>query len=117
MRTATASATVPLEVSPWQRLLGMYLRWSNRNPGLASILPFVPVVLAWAAIARSGLFPPDSGCPQAGIESAPPVVSLPTLTQADPAPAAIPWTLPGILMGRWVTKFVAGSMRAIVPSA
>ena len=42
MSTATVSAAVPLEVSPWQRLLGMYLRWSNRNPGLASILPFVP---------------------------------------------------------------------------
>jgi len=58
MRTATASATVPLEVSPWQRLLGVYVRWSSRNPWLASVLPFVPVVVAWAAIAKSGLFPP-----------------------------------------------------------
>ena len=37
------------------------------------------------------------------------------LTQADPAPAAIPWRLPGIRIR--VTSFVAGSMRAIVPSA
>jgi len=58
MRTATASATVPLEVSPWQRLLGVYVRWSSRNPWLASVLPFVPVVVAWSAIAKSGLFPP-----------------------------------------------------------
>jgi hypothetical protein len=39
-----------------------------------------------------------------------------TLTHADPAPAAIPCTLPENAKGR-VTSFVVGSIRATVPSA
>ena len=54
MTTATAARAV----SPWQRFLGVYVRWSRRNPWLATALPFVPVVAAWAAVAKSGLFPP-----------------------------------------------------------
>jgi taurine transport system permease protein len=54
----SAVAAAPMVVSPWQRLLGVYLRWTHRNPWLATLLPFVPVVLVWAAIANSRLFPP-----------------------------------------------------------
>ena len=45
-------------VSPWLRTWGAYVRWSVRYPALASLVPFVPVVMLWAAIAQSGLFPP-----------------------------------------------------------
>ena len=45
-------------VSPWQRLWGAYVRWSTHYPVLAALVPFVPVVALWAAVARSGLFPP-----------------------------------------------------------
>jgi len=48
----------PASVSPWQRLWGVCVRWSTRNPALASLVPFVPVVALWAAVAQSGLFPP-----------------------------------------------------------
>ncbi len=34
-----------------------YVRITNRWPGLAAIVPFTPVVLIWAAVAESGLFP------------------------------------------------------------
>ena len=45
-------------VSPWQRLWGAYVRWSTNYPVLAALVPFAPVVALWAAVARSGLFPP-----------------------------------------------------------
>ena len=45
-------------VSPLQRAWGAYVRWSTRFPALASLVPFVPVVALWAAVAQSGLFPP-----------------------------------------------------------
>jgi taurine transport system permease protein len=51
-------STVAASVSPWQRLWGMYVRGSARHPTLASLVPFVPVVALWAAVAQSGLFPP-----------------------------------------------------------
>jgi taurine transport system permease protein len=35
----------------------IYLHWSVRNPARAAIVPFIPVVLLWAAIAESGWFP------------------------------------------------------------
>ncbi len=44
-------------VSPWLRLWGAYLRWSARSPTLAALVPFVPVLLLWAGVAQSGLFP------------------------------------------------------------
>jgi NitT/TauT family transport system permease protein/taurine transport system permease protein len=44
-------------VSPWQRLWGAYVRWTARYPALASIVPFVPVVALWAAVAGAGVFP------------------------------------------------------------
>jgi len=53
---SAATATAP--VSPWQRAWGAYVRWSARNPALASLVPFVPLVVLWAAVAKSGLFPP-----------------------------------------------------------
>lgn len=34
-----------------------YVRITNRWPGLAAVVPFIPVVLIWAAVAESGLFP------------------------------------------------------------
>ena len=34
-----------------------YVRMTTRWPGLAAIVPFIPVVLIWAAIAESGLLP------------------------------------------------------------
>jgi taurine transport system permease protein len=45
-------------VSTWQRLWGAYVRASARHPSLAALVPFVPVVALWAAVAQSGLFPP-----------------------------------------------------------
>ena len=38
-------------VSPWLRLWGAYVRWSARQPALASLVPFVPVLALWAALA------------------------------------------------------------------
>jgi taurine transport system permease protein len=45
-------------VSPWQRAWGAGVRWSARNPAFAAVVPFVPVVALWAAVAASGIFPP-----------------------------------------------------------
>ena len=53
----SAHAIAP-SVSPWQRLWSAYVRGSARYPALASLVPFVPVVVLWAAVAQSGLFPP-----------------------------------------------------------
>jgi taurine transport system permease protein len=47
-----------LVVSPWQRAWGAAVRLMARYPALAALLPFVPVVALWAAVAASGLFPP-----------------------------------------------------------
>src|SRR5699024_2714075 len=58
MTGAVVAAPRPLAVSPWLRLWGAYLRWSTRNAALASLVPFIPVVALWAAVARSGVFPP-----------------------------------------------------------
>jgi taurine transport system permease protein len=44
-------------ISPWLRLWGATLRWSARNPTLAALVPFVPVLGLWAGVAQSGLFP------------------------------------------------------------
>ena len=44
-------------VSPWLRLWGAYVRWSARQPALASLVPFVPVIALWAAVVQSGVFP------------------------------------------------------------
>ena len=33
------------------------VKWLDGHPGLKSFLPFVPIILLWAAIARSGIFP------------------------------------------------------------
>ncbi|HXE48842.1 MAG TPA: ABC transporter permease, partial [Ramlibacter sp.] len=35
-----------------------YVRTTARFPGLAAIVPFIPVVALWAAVAQSGMFPP-----------------------------------------------------------
>ncbi|MBI2466515.1 MAG: ABC transporter permease [Candidatus Rokubacteria bacterium] len=39
------------------RLLSIVLRWAAARPGLRAAAPFVPVVLLWALVAASGLFP------------------------------------------------------------
>ncbi len=39
------------------RAWAAYVRWAARNPALASIVPFVPVVALWAVVAESGVFP------------------------------------------------------------
>jgi len=44
-------------VSPWLRLWGAYVRWSARQPALAALVPFVPVLALWAAVVQSGVFP------------------------------------------------------------
>ncbi|MBI3456502.1 MAG: ABC transporter permease [Candidatus Rokubacteria bacterium] len=40
------------------RLLGVLVRWTAAHPGVRALLPFVPVVALWAAVAASGIFPP-----------------------------------------------------------
>jgi NitT/TauT family transport system permease protein/taurine transport system permease protein len=35
----------------------IYTRLTARWPGLAAIVPFIPVVIIWAAVARAGIFP------------------------------------------------------------
>ena len=47
-----------IAASGWQHTWGAYVRWSTRYPALASLVPFVPLIVLWAAIAESGLFPP-----------------------------------------------------------
>jgi NitT/TauT family transport system permease protein/taurine transport system permease protein len=39
------------------RLWSLYMRFTARVPAVRSLVPFVPVVVAWALVARSGLFP------------------------------------------------------------
>lgn len=44
--------------APWHlRALSGMVRWLDGYPGLKSFLPFVPIILLWAAIARAGVFP------------------------------------------------------------
>ena len=50
-------SSVAISVSPWQRLCGAYVRGTARYPALASLVPFVPVVALWAAVAGAGIFP------------------------------------------------------------
>ena len=43
---------------PWYlRTASRAVKWLDGHPGLKSFLPFVPIILLWAAIARSGIFP------------------------------------------------------------
>jgi NitT/TauT family transport system permease protein/taurine transport system permease protein len=35
----------------------LYIRATHRWPGVAALIPFIPVVAIWAAIAESGMFP------------------------------------------------------------
>ena len=44
-------------VSLWQRAWSAWVRGSARHPALAAIVPFVPVVALWAAVAQAGVFP------------------------------------------------------------
>lgn len=39
------------------KLWGAYVRWTARYPTVQSIVPFIPVVALWAAVAESGMFP------------------------------------------------------------
>ena len=44
-------------MTPLLRLWSLYMRFTARVPAVRSLVPFVPVVAAWALVARSGLFP------------------------------------------------------------
>jgi taurine transport system permease protein len=44
-------------MSSFSRAIGLWVRWSVRNPALAALVPFIPVIALWAAVAESGLFP------------------------------------------------------------
>jgi len=44
-------------MSPLLRAWGAYVRLTQRWPGVAAIVPFIPVVAIWATIAESGMFP------------------------------------------------------------
>ena len=44
-------------VPAWLRLWSAYVRWTARWPALAAVVPFVPVVVLWAVVAESGIFP------------------------------------------------------------
>jgi taurine transport system permease protein len=39
------------------KLWGAYVRWTVRYPTIQSIVPFIPIVVLWAVIAESGVFP------------------------------------------------------------
>lgn len=57
MKSPASAPMSAAPVSQWQRLWGAYVRWSTRNAALAALVPFVPVLLLWAGVAQSGLFP------------------------------------------------------------
>jgi ABC-type nitrate/sulfonate/bicarbonate transport system permease component len=38
-------------------LVGHLVRWTAAHPGVRALLPFVPVVIAWGAVAAAGVFP------------------------------------------------------------
>ena len=43
---------------PWHlRSVSRTVRWLDSHPGVKSFLPFVPILLLWVTIARSGMFP------------------------------------------------------------
>ena len=44
-------------MNPLLPVWSFYLRWTARWPALRSIVPFIPVVALWAAVAEAGLFP------------------------------------------------------------
>ena len=44
-------------MKPLLKLWSLYARWTARWPGLAAIVPFVPLVALWAIIAASEAFP------------------------------------------------------------
>ena len=44
-------------MNPLLKALSLYVRWTRRWPVLASVLPFVPVLLLWAIVAEARIFP------------------------------------------------------------
>lgn len=54
MITPASDAPSP---GPAIRVWAAYVRWSTRNPALAALVPFIPVIALWAGVAESGLFP------------------------------------------------------------
>jgi len=44
-------------MKPLLKLWSLYARVSARFPAIRSIVPFIPVVVLWAAVAESGMFP------------------------------------------------------------
>lgn len=44
-------------MNPLLSAWGHYHRWTVRRPGLAALVPFVPVIGLWWAVAAAGLFP------------------------------------------------------------
>ncbi len=53
-----AAAEGAVLTPPWYlRAISGAIRWLDGYPGLKAFLPFVPIILLWAAIARAGIFP------------------------------------------------------------
>jgi taurine transport system permease protein len=53
-----AAAEGAVLTPPWYlRAISGTIRWLDGYPGLKAFLPFVPIILLWAAIARAGIFP------------------------------------------------------------
>ena len=44
-------------MTPLLKAWSLYVRWTARFPAVRSIVPFIPVVALWAAVAASGMFP------------------------------------------------------------
>lgn len=51
------AADVPAGTGPLLRLWGAYVRFTARHPALAAIVPFIPVIALWAAVAQAEVFP------------------------------------------------------------
>jgi taurine transport system permease protein len=44
-------------MTPLLKAWSLYLRWTARWPAVRAVVPFIPVVAAWAIVAESGMFP------------------------------------------------------------
>ena len=43
---------------PLLKAWSLYLRWTARWPAVRSVVPFIPLLVIWALVAESGIFPP-----------------------------------------------------------
>lgn len=44
-------------MTPLLKAWSLYARWTARYPAVRSIVPFIPLVVFWAVVAESGMFP------------------------------------------------------------